>query len=95
MIDTLNEIHRLSRNCLAMREHLILLETKRTLWINKSEEISLAFVGDEEDGVTIPIGNGMIIKEIEVRRDKVKAEYAEEKAKLIEILETFKEYENN
>ena len=78
-----------------MREHLILLETKRTLWINKSEEISLAFVGDEEDGVTIPIGNGMIIKEIEVRRDKVKAEYAEEKAKLIDILEIFKEHENN
>lgn len=80
---------------MAMREHLILLETKRALWINKSEEISLAFVGDEEDGVTIPIGNGMIIKEIEDRRDKVKAEYAEEKAKLIDILEIFKEHENN
>lgn len=79
---------------MAMREHLILLEAKRDLWIKKDKEFSMVFVGDEGDGVTIPIGNAIIIKEIETRRDRVKAEYAEEKAKLIEILETFKEYES-
>lgn len=94
MIDVLNEIHRLSRNCLEIKESLFRLEAKRDRFINKSKELALAYVGDEEYGFTFPIENEIIIKEIEKRRDVIESDYEAEKAKLIEVLEILKENES-
>ena len=94
-MDILREIEIKARTCGCLMDSIRFFQHKRDAWINKPDEKVCAFVGNEEDGISLSVDKKDIIRQIESSIDRVKSDLKKEKEQLIELLEIFKQHESN